>query len=57
MSPEDRFGDLGPREPTAAERFADLDEGDMEAERRQRERGPGRPGRQGATPGWSASPR
>jgi len=45
MSPEDRFGDLGPREPTAAERFADLDEGDMEAERRERDRpGPPRPG-------------
>ncbi len=44
--PEDRFGDLGPREPTAAERFAELDEGDMEAERRERERqasGPPRP--------------
>jgi hypothetical protein len=36
--PEDRFGDLGPREPTAAERFAELDPGDMEAERAQRER-------------------
>jgi peroxiredoxin len=47
MSPEDRFGDLGPREPTAAERFAELDEGDMEAERKERERrapGPPRPG-------------
>ena len=45
MSPEDRLGDLGPREPTAAERFADLDEGDMEAERRERDRpGPPRPG-------------
>jgi hypothetical protein len=44
MSSEDRFGDLGPREPTAAERFAELDEGDMEAEREQREReGPGPP--------------
>jgi hypothetical protein len=46
MSPEDRFGDLGPREPTAAERFAELDEGDMEAERKQREQkapGPPRP--------------
>jgi len=45
--PEDRFGDLGPREPTAAERFAEFDEGDMEAERKQRERqgaGPPRPG-------------
>jgi peroxiredoxin len=45
--PEDRFGDLGPREPTAAERFAELDEGDMEAERKERERqspGPPRPG-------------
>jgi hypothetical protein len=45
MTPEDRFGDLGPRERTAAERFADLDEGDMEAERKQRDRpGPPRPG-------------
>jgi hypothetical protein len=47
MDSEDRFGDLGPREPTAAERFAELDEGDMEAERKQREReapGPPRPG-------------
>jgi hypothetical protein len=44
-SPEDRFGDLGPREHTAAERFAELDEGDMEAERKQLERaGPPRPG-------------
>ena len=44
MSPEDRFGDLGPREPTAAERFAELDEGDMEVERREREeRAPGPP--------------
>jgi hypothetical protein len=42
--PEDRFGDLGPREPTAAERFAELDEGDMEAERKQRAPGPPRPG-------------
>ena len=46
--PDDRFGDLGPREPTAAERFAELDPGDMEAERRQREEkeaaGPPRPG-------------
>jgi hypothetical protein len=42
--PEDRFGDLGPREPTAAERFSELDEGDMEAEREQRERqAPGPP--------------
>jgi len=45
MTPEDRFGDLGPSEPTAAERFSELDEGDMEAERRQRDRpGPARPG-------------
>jgi len=45
MTPEDRFGDLGPSEPTAAERFSELDEGDMEAERRQRDRpGPPRPG-------------
>ena len=36
--PEDRFGDLGREEPSAAERFAELDEGDMEAERRERER-------------------
>ena len=44
MSPEDRFGDLGPREPSAAERFAELDEGDMEAERTEREReAPGPP--------------
>jgi hypothetical protein len=44
---EDRFGDLGREEPSAAERFAELDEGDMEAERRERERqaaGPPRPG-------------
>jgi hypothetical protein len=44
--PDDRFGDLGRNEPTAAERFADLDEGDMEAERREREEkapGPPRP--------------
>jgi len=41
---EDRFGDLGPREPSAAERFAELDEGDMEAERKEREQqGPGAP--------------
>ncbi len=47
MSPEDRFGDLGRKEPSAAERFAELDPGDMEAERRERERqaaGPPRPG-------------
>jgi hypothetical protein len=46
MNPEDRFGDLGPDEPSAADRFAELDEGDMEAERAQRERrapGPPRP--------------
>jgi hypothetical protein len=46
MSPEDRFGDLGRDEPSAAERFAELDEGDIEAERRERERrapGPPRP--------------
>jgi peroxiredoxin len=45
--PEDRFGDLGRREPSAAERFAELDERDMEAEREERERqapGPPRPG-------------
>ena len=55
---EDRFGDLGREEPSAAERFAELDEGDMEAERRERERqAPGRPGPQAATPGSSASPR
>ena len=48
MSPEDRFGDLGrEEEPSAAERFAELDEVDMEAERQERERrapGPPRPG-------------
>ena len=45
--PEDRFRDLDREEPSAAERFADLDEGDMEAERREREQagpGPARPG-------------
>jgi len=46
--PDDRFEDLGRRDPSAAERFAELDEGDMEAERRERERrdapaGPPRP--------------
>jgi peroxiredoxin len=43
---EDRFGDLGPREPSAAERFAELDERDMEDERRKRQEqtGPPRPG-------------
>jgi peroxiredoxin len=42
---DDRFGDLGPRESTAAERFAELDPGDMEAERREREGpAPPRPG-------------
>lgn len=44
---EDRLGDLGRQQPSAAERFAELDPGDMEAERRQREReahGPPRPG-------------
>ena len=41
---EDRFGDLGREEPSAAERFAELDEGDMEAERKEREReAPGAP--------------
>jgi hypothetical protein len=36
--PDDRFGDLGRgEEPTAAERFAELDEGDMAKERRERE--------------------
>lgn len=47
MTAEDRFGDLGRDEPSAAERFAELDEGDMEAEREERERkatGPPRPG-------------
>lgn len=45
MDPEDRFGDLGREEPSAAERFAELDEGDMEAERRERRApGPPRPG-------------
>ncbi len=46
MNPEDRFGDLGRKEPSAAERFAELDPGDMEAERKERERqapGPPRP--------------
>jgi len=43
-NPEDRLGDLGPPEPSAAERFAELDEGDMEDERRKRgERPPGAP--------------
>ena len=42
--PDDRFEDLGRQEPTAAERFAELDEGDMETERREREeRGAGPP--------------
>lgn len=42
--PEDRFGDLGRPEQSAAERFAALDEGDMESERREREeRSPGPP--------------
>ena len=44
--PEDRFDDLGREESSAAERFAELDPGDMEAERREREReapGPPRP--------------
>lgn len=44
--PEDRFGDLGRDQPSAAERFAELDPGDMEAEREAREReapGPPRP--------------
>ena len=43
---DDRLGDLGRPEPSAAERFAGLDEGDMEAERREREKespGPPRP--------------
>ena len=35
--PDDRLGDLGRAEPSAADRFAALDEGDMEAERRERE--------------------
>ena len=46
MPDDDRFGDLGRNEPSAAERFAELDEGDMEAERREREEkapGPPRP--------------
>jgi hypothetical protein len=45
--PDDRFSDLGREERSAAERFAELDPGDMEAERRERERraaGPPRPG-------------
>jgi peroxiredoxin len=42
--PDDRFGDLGPSESSAAERFAELDEGDMEAQREEREQpGPGAP--------------
>ena len=41
--PDDRFGDLGREEPSAAERFAELDEGDMEAEREERERQAPRP--------------
>ena len=41
--PDDRFGDLGREEPSAAERFAELDEGDMEAEREERERQGPRP--------------
>ena len=47
---EDRLGDLGGGDSSAAERFAALDEGDMEAERREREKkdgrgpGPARPG-------------
>ena len=54
---DDRFGDLGPREPTAAERFAELDEGDMEAERGSASgRRPARRARAGATPGSSAWP-
>lgn len=40
MPDDDRLGDLGRREPTAAERFAELDEGDMEDERREREEKP-----------------
>ena len=41
---DDRLGDLGRREPSAAERFAELDEGDMEQERREREeKAPGPP--------------
>lgn len=43
MNSEDRFGDLGPREPSAAERFAELDERDMEEERRKREERVGPP--------------
>ena len=49
---DDRFGDLGPSEPTAAERFADLDEGDMEAERRERERQAPGPPRAGGRYTW-----
>ena len=43
---DDRFEDLGRREPSAAERFAELDERDMETERREREERdtPPRPG-------------
>jgi hypothetical protein len=49
---EDRFGDLGREEPSAAERFADLDEGDMEAERRERERQAGGPPRPSGRYTW-----
>lgn len=46
MPDDDRLGDLGRREPSAAERFAELDDGDMEKEQREREEqaaGPPRP--------------
>lgn len=50
--PDDRLGDLGGGEQSAADRFAELDEGDMEAERRQRaEEAPG-PSRQGGRYTW-----
>jgi hypothetical protein len=41
--PEDRFGDLGPREPTTAERLAELDERAAEEEREGRPPEPPRP--------------
>lgn len=50
--PEDRFGDLGPREPSAADRFAELDPADMEAERKERERQAGGPPRPGGRYTW-----
>ena len=49
---EDRLGDLGRQEPSAAERFAELDPGDMEAERKQREREAGGPPRPSGRYTW-----